>query len=212
MGTGEDLRALAHSIIDSYEMRVRTVNGLMDQAHHFLRSFQVELEEMIVQIRDNLARSESLRKKDFDRMISDVVERLSQTEQEAEESFEVFHGQEKEMIGRLREVVLKGSRSNLGDIEAIREDILKKQKEREKSIVRALKRFQIEQEELRVALRNVLSKGERVKVKDLKMMLKLLRAQQGDRDAEMSRMLEDLDVVRDRVQTQWQSVARTSGQ
>ena len=211
MGTGEDLRALAHSIIDSYEMRVGTVNGLMDQAYQLLKSFQVELEDMIVLLRENLAKVESLRKKDFDRMIKDVIERRHQTEEEAQQSLKLFREEEEEMIGRLRKIVLGGSGSTLEDMGAIREDISRRQKEREKNIIKALKRLQIEQEELRVALRNLLSKGERVKVKDLKMMLKSLRAQQGDRDAEMSRMLEDLDVVRAKVQSQWQSVARVSG-
>ncbi len=207
----EELRELANGILDSYEMRVRTVGGLMEQAYHFLRTFQMELEEMLVQVRTNLARSESLRKKDFDRMISDVVHRVQQTEGEVEESFRVFHDQEREMIDRLRNVILCGGHSSLSDIRAIREDILKRQKERERGLIKALKSFQIEQEELKTAIKGLLSKGEMVKVRDLKTMLKLLRVQQSDRDSEMARMLEDLDRVRDRVQTQWQTVARVSG-
>ena len=208
---GEDLRALAHSIIDSYEMRMRTVNGLMDQAYHFLRSFQMELEDMIVRLRDNLARAESLRKKDFDRMIKDVIERRHQTEQEAKQSLKLFREEEEEMIGRLRKIVLRGSDSTLKDMEAIKEDISRRQKEREKNIIKALKRFQIDQEELRLALKNLLAKGEEIKVKDFRAMLKTLRAQQSDRDAELTGMLDDFDVVRTNVQEQWQSVARVSG-
>ena len=210
MGTKEDLRELANSILDSYEMRVKTVSGLMAQAYHFLRSFQVEFEEMMVQVKTNLARSESLRKKDFDRMIGDVVQRLQDSDGEAEKSFRVFHGQEQEMIGRLRNVLLDGAGSSLTDIKAIREDILERQKERERSLIKALRRFQIEQEELRVALKGLLLKGEKVKVKDLKTMLKLIRAQESERDSELSRMLEEFEMVRDKVQTQWQSVARAS--
>jgi len=211
VGTGEDLRALANSIIDSYEMRVSTVNGLMDQAYHFLKSFQMELEDMIVRLRDNLAKAESLRKKDFDRMISDVIERRNQTEQEAKQGLKLFQEQEEEMIGRLRKIVLGGSNSTLQDMEAIKEDISRRQKEREKNIIKALKRLQIEQEELRVALKNLLAKAETVKVKDFRVMIKSLRVQQSDRDAELTRMFDDFDVVRTRVRDQWQSVARVSG-
>lgn len=210
METGEDLRSLAYSIIDSYEMRVRTVNGLMAQAYHFLRSFQIEVESMIVRLRDNLAKAESLRKKDFDRMISDVIERHHQSEREARQSLERFREEEEEMIGRLRKIVLGGSGSALQDMAAIKEDISRRQKEREKNIIKALKRFQIEQEELRVALKNLLEKGERVKVKDFRIMIKSLRVQQSERDAELSSILDDFDVVRAKVQDQWQSVARVS--
>ncbi len=208
MGTGEDLRALANSIIDSYEMRVSTVNGLMDQAYHFLKSFQMELEDMIVRLRDNLAKAESLRKKDFDHMIRDVIERRLQTEQEAKQSLKLFRKEEEEIIGRLRNIVLGGSSSTLEDMDAIKEDISRRQKEREKNIIKALKRLQIEQEELRVALKNLLAKEEAVKVKDVRVMINSLRAQQSDRDAELTRMFDDFDVVRTRVRDQWQSVAR----
>ena len=71
--------------------------------------------------------------------------------------------------------------------------------------------MQIEQEELRVALRNLLEKGEEVRVKDFRVMIKALRVQQSDRDTELTNMLDDFDVVRTRVQDQWQSVARVSG-
>jgi hypothetical protein len=85
MGVKEDLKALANSILDSYEMRVRMVNALMDQSYHFFKDYQLELEEMREQLKDNLARAESLRKRDFDRMMRDVTERRRSQEEEAED-------------------------------------------------------------------------------------------------------------------------------
>ena len=211
MEAGKELRALANSIIDSYEMRVSTVNTLMVQANNILKGYQIELEEMIVLLRDNLAKSESLRKKDFEHMIKDVIERRMQREQEAEQSFKLFQEEEGEMIARLRDIIFSGNSSSLDNIEIIREDILKRQKMREKRIVKSLKCFQVEQEELRVALKKLLSKGENVKIKDFKTMVNALRVQQSDRDTEMIRMLEDFDVVRDKIQNQWQAVSRVSG-
>jgi len=38
-------------------------------------------------------------------------------------------------------------------------------------------------------------------------MLTSLRIQQGDREIQLGRMLEDLDLARNRVQSQWQAVA-----
>jgi len=210
IGAEEDLKTLANSILDSYEMRVRTVYDLMDQAYHFLQGFEMELEDMIVRLKDNLARTESLRRKDFDRMISDVMEHRYQREKEAEKSLMIFKEQENEMIGRLRNIILNGNRSSLEDIETIKKDISIRQKEREKNIITALKRFQIEQEELRTGLKSLLSKGEDVKIKDFRIMLKSLRTQQSDRDDQLAKLLDDFDVIRTKVQTQWQAVARVS--
>jgi len=206
VGTGDELKALANSVIDSYEMRVRTVNGLMEQAYGFLRSFQMELEEMIDRLRDNLAKGESLRKKDFDRMMADFTERRLSHQLTAEDVLSRFQKEETEMIDRLRKIIVSGGRSNLNDMEAIRDDILKRQKEREASVIQALKRIQVEQEELKAAIKRLLSKGEDVRMKDFKLMLKSLRVQQGVQDTQLDGMLEDLDLARSRVQSQWQAV------
>jgi len=211
MEVREDLRELANSIIDSYEMRVSTVSTLMNQAYNFLKSFQTELEDMIFRLRDNLAKAESLRKKDFDRMITDIIERRHVKEEEVKQGLKLFQEQEEEMISRLRKIILNGKGSSVEDIKAIKDDISGRQKEREKNIIKALKCFQIEQEELKAALQNLLSKGEGLKFKDFRIMLKSLRAQQSDRDAELIKILDEFDVVRDKVQTQWQTVARVSG-
>ena len=205
METGEALRTLAYGIIDSYEMRVKTVNGLMNQAYHFLRSYQLELEDMIDRLRQNLARSESLRKKDFDRMMSDLTERRCSREKEAEEVFNRFQEEEMGMVERLRKIIVSGGQSDLKDMEVIREDILNRQKERETGIINVLKRVQIEQEELKVALRKLLSKGDDVKTRDFKLMLKFLRAQHGSRENQVGRILEDLDMARNKIQSQWLS-------
>jgi hypothetical protein len=206
VGTGEELRALANSVIDSYEMRVRTVNGLMEQAYGFLRSFQMELEEMIDRLRDNLAKGESLRKKDFDRMMADFTERRLSHQLTAEDVLSRFQKEEMEMIDRLRKIIVSGGRSNLKDMEVIRDDILKRQKEREVGVIQALKRIQVEQEEVKAAIKRLLSKGDDVRIKDFKLMLKSLRVQQGAQDTQLGGMLEDLDLARSRVQSQWQAV------
>ena len=205
MKTEENLKDLANSIIDSYEMRVKTVNDLMEQAYHFLENFHTELQEMIAQLKENLAKSESLRKKDFDRMMSGLTARRRAREEEAEKVFQNFHEEEKEMIGRLRNVIISGSRSDPTDMEIIKEDILKRQKERETGIVHALKRIQMEQEELKTALKKLLAKGDTVKLKDFKLMLKTLKVQQGVRDDQVGRILDDLDMARERVRNQWQT-------
>ena len=166
---------------------------------------------MIFLLRDNLAKSESLRKKDFEHMIKDIIECRMLREQEAEQSFKLFQEEEGEMIARLRDIILNGNSSSPNDIETIREDILKRQKMREKKIVKSLKCFQIEQEELRIALKKLLSKGENVKIRDFKTMVNTLRVQQSDHDAEMIGMLEEFDIVRDKIQNQWQAVTRVSG-
>jgi len=206
METKEDLRTLATSILDSYAMRVDTVNALMEQAYGFLRSCQNELNDMIDRLRENLARAGSLRKADFDRMIRDILAPRTAQARETEERLSRFREEEEGMIQRLRTILARGQDNGFQNIQEIRFDILRRQKDRERDILSALKQFQIDQEELRECLRALLAKGERIKIKDLRGMLRALKVQQARRDTVILNMIEELDAVRERVQSRWQQV------
>jgi translation initiation factor 1 (eIF-1/SUI1) len=210
MSAQSDMKGLAVSIIDSYEMRVSTVTMLMTQANNLLKSFQIEMKEMITQLRDNLAKSESLRKKDFDIMIRTLVDRMREIEQEAEDRFNQFQQEESEMIGRFRRLVSGESPVVTEDMETLREDVLTRQKERERRIVNGLKQFQIAQEELRSGLKTLLLKGNGVRIKDLKQMLRTIQVHQCFREPEIIAFLDSFDAVRDRVQNQWRDVLACS--
>ena len=210
MSAQSDMKGLAVSIIDSYEIRVSTVTMLMTQANNLLKSFQIEMKEMITQLRDNLAKSESLRKKDFDIMIRALVDRMREIEQEAEDRFIQFQQEESEMIGRFRRLVSGESPAVTEDMETLREDVLTRQKERERRIVNGLKQFQIAQEELRSGLKTLLLKGHGVRIKDLKQMLRTIQVHQCFCEPEIITFLDNFDAVRDRVQNQWRDVLACS--
>lgn len=206
METRDRLKALATSILDSYAMRVETLNGLMEQAYGFLRGYQNELDEMIDRLRENLARTGSLRKVDFDRMIQEIIDPRTAQARETEASLSRFRDQEEGMIRRLRTILLEGGDNGLNNIQEIRFDILRRQREREREIMNALKQFQIAQEELRACLKSLLAKGEHVRIKDLRGVLQVLKAQQTCRDNSVVHMIEELASIRERVQSQWQAV------
>ena len=210
MGTGEELRRLAEGIIDSYEGRVNTVCALMSQAHEVLVTYRSDLSSMVGAVRSNLAVSQSLRRKDFDAMVGEVLERHHRIEAEAAGHLTQFRLEEEAVIGRLRHIICNGCVTPLEEVEFIREEILTRQKERELKVIGILKRFQVEQVELKIGLRKLLDKGESVKVKDLKTMLKAIRAQQSETNQTLFAFLDDFDRMRSRVQGQWQQVARLS--
>jgi len=206
MSAESDVKELAVSIIDSYEMRVSTVTTLMTQANNLLKSFQIEMEDMIAQLRDNLAKSESLRKKDFDIMMQTMVDRMRELEQEEQNRFIQFQMEESEMIVRFRRLVSGESLVVTEDMETLREDVHTRQKERERCIVNGLKQFQIAHEEFRSGVKILLLKGEGVRIKDLKQMLRTIKAHQYFREPEIIAILDSFDAVRNKVQNQWREV------
>jgi len=210
MSQRKQLRALAESIIDAYEIRVHTIESLMTQAYQFLITFRSELTKMVGQLQTNLAVLQKLRRKDFDGMMHDVLDRHQVMENEASENLERFRKEEYEMIRCLRNILSDAGTSGTEDVEFIRTDILNRQKEREQSVIKILKRFQIEQEELRAGLKRLLDKGDNIKIKDFKTMLKAIRIQQNPHNQELFVFMDDFDLARNKIQNQWQKVASTS--
>lgn len=202
----EELRTLAHGIIDAYELRIKTVGALMKQTHELLRNYHIELEEMVGKVEDNLAKGQCLRRKDFNAIIRGIISRRRQMEKETGEALKNFGEEEEQMIKRLRNIVTKTNVSGLEEISFIKEDILTRQKEREGNLVKMLRDLQMEQEELGFGLKKLLSKGKEVKVKDFKLMTKALQVQQRQREDKIVKILDEFEIVREKVGAEWQRV------
>ncbi|MBU0465628.1 MAG: hypothetical protein KKD21_03555 [Proteobacteria bacterium] len=208
----EQLRILAVSIVDSYEIRVDTICSLLTQVNNFLHSFQSELADMMNCLRINLANSQSLRRRDFDSMIRDILDHHQNIENEANLSLSNFQKEEQEMIMSLRDIITGKSHDRIEDGEAMLEHMLTRQKNREHDIIRILKHIQVEQEELKTGLKKLLEKGENIRIKDYKAMLKAIRAQQSEYNQDLFKILDDFDLVRNRVNDQWQKVVSINSQ
>jgi len=208
MDSGDKLKALANTIIDSYDLRVLAVKKLMVQSHQSLVDFREELEQIVGQVRSNLAKSENLRRKDFDAMIKDLIEFNSLNERAAEESLIQFQKEEQDMTELLRSLINK-SHSGIKGIEAIREDIIIRQKRREHSIIRALKNYHLHFEELKNGLSKLIDKGEAIKLRDFKTVLSAVKTQHQNDHQDMSTLLDGFDLIRTTVLEQWKTVSKS---
>jgi len=206
MKIAEDMRILTQNLIDSYEVRVKSVTRLAKQANGLLKSFHAEQEELASKLRDNLAKSECLRKKDFDLMMEGIRAQRREREKEVVEALEKFQREEEEMIAELREVTTGSERTRLEDFKVMKENILARQREREERVREVLRNFHLEQEELAAGLRKLLSKNESVRIRDFKAMMKAIRVQQKERESEVGKMLEDFRRVREKISAKWQNL------
>jgi len=194
-------------ILDSYEKRVESVGALMRQAIEVVKNSQQQQEEKVGELRNVLAKTESLRKKDFDRMMEEMWGQRRKRETEIHDTLESFLSEEKEIIDELsKKLVEAGRPMKMDDFTVLKERILNRQREREKKISAILKSFHLEQEELSTALRKLLLKGERVKIKDLKDMIRGLRAHRIYKESSIGKVLQELEMVDREVDTAWEMV------
>lgn len=209
----KDLRIIqifAQGIIDSYEMRVKTVGTLIKETAKLVENLGREQEEMSGQVRDRLAKEGHLRKKDFTAMMESIREERKEKEKEVAEMLEDFHRGEQEMVRLLRKIITGDGETKVEDFKTIKETILANQKEREKKLSECLRSFHLEQEELIAGFKKLLSKNESLKIRDFKDMIKGIRTEQKERQTELGKMLEKFREVQEKVSGQWQRVMATT--
>jgi len=175
------MRKMILEIIDSYEKRIKSVSEIIEGAHDLMENFREQRKIMLEELRSNLAHSESLRKKDFDRIMSII--RLQHKEREAEVKSRLrnFLAAHNHMAEELR-AQFDGDDSKQQNTEQDRlnrfhlsfEQIKKEQENREIEVRKILGRFQFEQKSFIETMDDLLKKGQTISTHELKCAIQVL--------------------------------------
>jgi molecular chaperone DnaK (HSP70) len=224
MPLAEDMRNIVEKIIFSYEARIECIGTIFDSTHQLLRDFQdsfidtkQEREKLTAELRENLAKNESLRKSDFDNMMQGVLSTQDKREKEVRNLLNSYLNEQKEMVRALKENLEKFKDSLAkGEIQRVKEfqnminKIIAGQEKRKEEVTSKLKAFQKEQKEMAKRLKGLLVKGKMLRIKDLKSMLRGLKTQnrerivcQEERRKEVRRRLSDFKKERLEATRHW---------
>ena len=205
----DNMKSVVDNILNSYETRVKVVGKVMQDTTALLRQLSREQEEMALQLRDTLARKESLRKRDFDYLLEDIVLKNLDKEKKVNEVLESFQKEEEEMVARLRNILTGTEKIKLDEFRSLSKEILERLDKKEKEAGDVLRSFHIEQEELVAGLRKLIEKGDQIRIKDFKTMTESLRIGQLARESEVGKLLSDFGKVREEVKLRWGKVLET---
>jgi len=190
-----DMRDIVENIISSYEARIQSIGAIFDTTHQLLQSFEnsfldtkQERERLNTELRDNLAKNESLRKKDFDNMMQGILSIQERREKEVRDLLKSYLNEQKEManvlrqdLAKVKDALAEGQAQRIKEFQAVIKQILAKQDERKEEVTARLNEFQKEQQEMSKRLKELLAKGRELRIKDLKSMLKELRGRRKER-------------------------------
>ena len=203
MGIAEDMKTLTEEIVSSYESRISTVDMIIDNTCHLLDDFKTKRNEISSQLKETLANGESLRKKDFDNMMKDILSHQDEREKEVRDLLKTFFEEQKEIAKTIKKNLAEGEKVRTNDFKKMLQDIQARQKTRENEVSVMLKEFQTEYEELAESLRSLLNKGEAIRIKDFKEMLKNIRTRQMEREKEVRERLYEFRKERQDMASQW---------
>jgi hypothetical protein len=212
MPSGNNMESTVKNLISSYELRLESIGSIFDATHELLQSFRdsfldtkLEREKVVSELRDNLAKNESLRRNDFNNMMKDVISAQDKREKEVWNMLNNYIGEQKEMshmlsinFNKFKDSIIVGETQRIKEFKNIIKDILDRQSKRKEDVVFKLKEFQQEREDMSRELKKLLEEREKIRIKDVKAMLKEFKNQKEERVAckeerreEVSKMLGD---------------------
>jgi hypothetical protein len=97
VGIAEDMKNLAEDIAASYDVRVKALGQLVTDTHGMLDRFSKEQKEMAAAMEDALAKGESVRKEDFQKMLKDIQTRQKEREREVDDLLKGFREEQEKM-------------------------------------------------------------------------------------------------------------------
>lgn len=193
MNTQPDLEldSLFSNIISSYESRIEKIqtafqsseiiteasHSLFDNVHNSLHSLKQERDVLNSRLCEILAKNGSLRKKDYNTMMSGILAVLDEKEKEAETQFISFIEAQKETAQALK-ISLLGIKDITSDDNCEKISIIKEQlsqisklhEVRKATVIKAFLDFREMQNKIMLCLKNLLEKGNHIHVQDIKIV------------------------------------------
>ncbi|MBU3895947.1 hypothetical protein KKG36_01335 [Patescibacteria group bacterium] len=160
---------LSQEIIELYDKIVDRVVALQKESRQTLEGFKEEQRELRENLKGNLAKGESLRKKDFDNLIGDIIDKRKQRERDVSLMLEQFKKEEEEMANNLRRLLDNGEEIRIKDFKKMLSTIRTRQEERKPEVeeltkaadhikgevVTMLEQFKKEREEMATSWRSL---------------------------------------------------------
>lgn len=233
MSLVEELKSLTENIISSYESRIQSIEGIFDTTHQLLEGFQEsfldtkqEREKLSAELRENLAKNESLRKKDFDNMMQGILSIQDEREKEVRDLLKGYLNEQREMahtlrdsLSKVKDALAKGEVQRVKEFQILIKDILARQEERKEEVTSKLKEFQKGQQEMAKRFKELLAKGSQLRIRDLKSMLREFKTQHKERIARQEErrdgvwsMLGDFKKERVEAAKNWQALQKKMAQ
>jgi hypothetical protein len=181
----EDTKNFVEDIFSSYEARMRSVESLFETTNQILQGFQdsvldtgQERKKISGQLKENLARNGSLRRKDFDNMMSVISSYQDREEQKVRDLSRNYLKEQATLVQELREnlrnftdALAEGEAQRVEEFHLLITEVFARQEQRKNEVVSKLKEFQKDQQDTARMLNELLAKGRELRTRDLKSML-----------------------------------------
>ena len=136
-------------------------------------------------------------------MMKDILSSQDEREKQVKDLLRTFLEEQKEMAQTIKKNLAEGEKVRIDDFKKMLQDIQTSQKVGENEVNMMLKEFQKEHKEMVESLRVFLDKGEAIRIKDFKEMIKNIRSRQVERANEVRGKLDEFRKERQEMASEW---------
>jgi F0F1-type ATP synthase membrane subunit b/b' len=184
-----NIDGLFDNIINSYETRIQKIqtafqssefitessHSLFDHVHCSLDELRRERDLLNTKLCETIAKNGSLRKKDYQSMMSGMLNTLDEKELEAENQFALFIENQKETAQQLKnglldikDITAQDVGEKIAHIKDQLSQITRLQEERKETVMKSFEEFQQLHNKMMEYLRNLVDKGDKILIEDIK--------------------------------------------
>ncbi len=174
------MRNLLLDVFDAFEKRIVLVQEILSSSNDLIENYRKERQTIDSQLRNQLAKSRSLRKKDFNIMMSSVRHHYQNKECELKDVLQNFIDDHKSMIGEIRNSLLNTQANGTPNITAFQsrfETIKREQAKREKTIRLTLLSYEEEHNSFSSVMGKLINNGREIEFSEVKLAIDQLLTQ-----------------------------------
>lgn len=194
-------------VLERYRAAVETVAGYMGRAVALLEDLHAEQDAMIDQLKGALSKSKSLRRSDFDAIFANVLAKRRRTRGMLPTLVDGYRANREALIQEIEGLCSSDAPQPAQLWPALKKRLLDSNDTGEGEVVAVLRQVHMEREELSTALSDLLSRGERLKISDLKTVAQRLASGDSRESAELAALLATCEAAGRNASMQWDKLA-----
>lgn len=172
MGRHEEVKNLTVGVVASYDERICAVGDIIEKSLEMLDQHRQAEQTVQSELRETLAKVESLRKKDFDCLMGPILDHQEKREKEIKQFLNDFLKRQRELAGQLKRLIQAGILSQVPEVERSIEEAIEEAKQH-------LLCFQKEQALIWKKMQALFQKKEELTLKEFKKTLDILQTELG---------------------------------
>ena len=170
--SGSELKSLTENIVSLYDSGISTVGQIMNDLYSIMNSTEHEDGEIKEKLKEALARKLNLRKKDFEKIFSDLFIDTSDIQKaEIKKRIEGLIEEHRDSVALLKQQISDNKKLRLDEFKKLFSKIQKRQHERETEVKNMISDFQKQHNDMVKSLKKFLEEDKNMRVKDLKRMM-----------------------------------------